>query len=74
MMKKLLVLTAVVMLTVGTAGCRCDWFRRGALFPAVGPPVPVYESCPPADPCGECNACAPGGYVSEPMPGPAGTE
>ena len=73
-MKKLLVLTAVVMLTVGTAGCRCNWFRRGALLPTLGPGVPVYEPCPP-DACNSCNSYAPGAYTTDPMPGPApGTE
>jgi len=68
-MNKLLVLTAIVMLTVGTAGCKCsDWFYRGALFPTtstVAPEVlcdPCYP-CDPCDPCGSavpCDPCAPG--------------
>ncbi len=55
MMKKLLILTAVVMLASGTAGCRCcDWLWRGAAYnpypstPAYGDPCPTYNPC---DPC-----------------------
>lgn len=75
MMKKLLVLTAIVMLTAGTVGCRCcDWFRRGALFPTstvVGTEVlgdPCY-SANPCDPCGSaapCDPCAPGSCGTAP--------
>ena len=74
MMKKLLVLTAVVTLTVGTVGCKCcDWFRRGALFPTtmVAPEVMCDPCCPadPCDPCGSavpCDPCAPGTYSTPP--------
>jgi hypothetical protein len=71
-MKKLLVLTAVVVLTACTAGCRCDWFRRGALYPGLGPPAPIYEQqCPPASPCDPCDSGAAGGYTTTPvLPGP----
>jgi len=71
MMKKLLVLTAIVMLTAGTVGCRCcDWFRRGVLFPTtttMAPGVMSDPCCPanPCDPCGSaapCDPCAPGTY------------
>ena len=75
MMKKLLVLTAVVTLTVGTVGCKCcDWFRRGALFPTtatMAPDVMCDPCCPanPCDPCGSaapCDPCAPGTYSTPP--------
>jgi len=73
MMKKLLVLTAVVMLTAGTVGCQCDWFRRGALFPTtmVAPEVICDPCCPvdSCDPCGSavpCDPCAPGTYSTPP--------
>jgi len=77
-MKKLLVLTAIVMLTVGTVGCKCcDWFRRGVLFPTtttMAPEVicdPCYSAnpCDPCDPCGSavsCDPCAPGTYSTPP--------
>lgn len=70
-MKKLILLTAVAVLTFGAVGCRtCDWFRRGAPAQAAMMPMasPVY-----GDPCattaGPCDPCAP----SAPMvvaPGP----
>ena len=43
-MKKLMLLTAVAILTVGATGCRsCDWFRRGAPASAAAMPMaPVY--------------------------------
>jgi hypothetical protein len=65
-MKKLLILTAVVMLTAGSVGCRWGWFRRGALFPPVAPGVTVYEPCPPADACGPCDVPALGAYTTGP--------
>lgn len=80
-MKKLLVLTALMMLTAGTVGCRtCDWFRRGALFPTT---TMVYPEMPACDPCAACDPggvpvtsdpCAPAPYVTQPstvLPGPA---
>ena len=63
-MKKLIVLTAVAMVTVGGSGCRlCDWMRRGAPAHAIALPAPIY--CDPCDPCATptaapCDACAPG--------------
>jgi len=61
-MKKLILLTAVTVLTVGAVGCRtCDWFRRGAPAHAATMPMaaPVY-----CDPCATpavapCEPCAP---------------
>ena len=79
MMKRLLVLTAVVMLTAATLGCRCDWFRRGALLPTATPDVTVCDPCPPCNPCSPCDPsppcdpCAPGSYTTSPsmiLPGP----
>jgi hypothetical protein len=72
-MKKLLVLTAVVVLIASTVGCQCRWWRRGALFPGLAPGVTVVEPCPPANPC---DPCAPGSYTttpSTPLPGPMPT-
>lgn len=64
MMKKLLVLAAVGMLTISTAGCQCGkWFRRGACLPV----------CPPTPTCGvPCDSCTTPGYGSVPSitPGP----
>ena len=72
-MKKLLVLTAVVVLTASTIGCQCPWWRRGALFPGLARDVTVLEPCPPANPC---DPYAPGSYMttpSTPLPGPMPT-
>jgi len=63
-MKKLILLTAVGILTVVASGCRHGgWFRRGAPVQAVGiPATPIY--CDPcattAAPCDPCAPCAPG--------------
>jgi hypothetical protein len=72
-MKKLLILTAVLMLTVSSIGCQCDLFRRGALFPRTTADVPVYDPCPPCDPCNPCDPCAPSSCATPPsmiLPGP----
>ena len=66
-MKKLLIVTAVVMLLGAASGCECfNWLCRGA--PANPYPVaaPAYSApcCPPCDPCGAAPAAV--------MPGPAG--
>lgn len=62
MMRKLLVLTAVTALVAGTTGCHCcDWFRRGAMYPATPAPV-MCDPCCPADPCVPCDPCAPATY------------
>lgn len=58
-MKKLILLTALGVLTVGAAGCRsCDWFHRGAPASAATMPAPIY-----CDPCAttaaDCGPCAP---------------
>jgi len=65
-MKKLILLTAVGILTVGASGCRqCSWFNRGAPAQAVAMPAqPMYcEPCPttvaPCDACGPCTSNAP---------------
>lgn len=72
MMKKLLVLTAIVTLTASAIGCGlCDRFRRGALFPtttAVAPDV-ICNPCDPCDPCAApatCDPCAPQSYGTVP--------
>ena len=73
-MKKLLVLTAVAMLVLGTMGCRSlDWCRRGeACVPmGVGCAEPCATGCAPV--CGDaCGAAAPlvpaaNGYTPTPM-------
>ena len=74
-MKKLLVLTAVAMLTASSIGCQqCSWFRRGALFPSSTPEMTVCDPCvQPCDPCDSCDPCAPGSYGTTPstvLPGP----
>lgn len=74
MMRKLLMLSAVTMILAGSVGCRCDWFRRGAL---LAPPVTVLPECavPSEDSCDPCNSCAPGtgpgaGLPETLLPGP----
>jgi len=69
-MKKLIVLTAVVMLTAGAAGCQCGrWFRRGAMLPCC-PPEACCDPC--CDPCNPCDPCAVPTFGSAPVvtPGP----
>ena len=84
-MKKLLVLTAITMVTAASAGCECCLFRRGAMFPTtpvVAAPAPVCcDPCAPAipsnpcDPCGTCGTCAPSDAAVSPtvLPGPGAT-
>ena len=75
MMKKLVVVAAVVMITAGMVGCEsCQWLRRGALFPTLAPDVVPCDPCPPAagcDPYGT-GGCATEEYLTPPamMPGP----
>ncbi|NMC20796.1 MAG: hypothetical protein GYA33_10290 [Thermogutta sp.] len=79
-MRKLLVLSSLVVIVVGTAGCqRCNWFRRGALFAPMQPAAvvecpPVVTDVPVLD--SSCEACAPPAMVVPPtttyVPGPAG--
>jgi len=66
-MKKLMILTAIVMLTSSSVGCRaCRWLWRGDAYDASAPIcAPV---CPPAcPPAMECDPCATPGL----QPGPA---
>ena len=63
-MRKLLILTAMLTLTVGLAGCECwDWCCRRAPAPTYCAPV-----CP--DPCAtSCDPCGTGPAVVTPSPG-----
>jgi len=64
-MKKLLIVTAIVMLTASTVGCQCGrWFRRGAMVPYY-PADPCCDPCPPP-----CDPCGTPGLGAMPMPGP----
>ncbi len=54
MMKKLLILTAVMMLMSSTVGCRC-WNR---LFRGSYDRYPSYPAYSSPDPCNPCNQCA----------------
>jgi hypothetical protein len=67
MMRKLLVLTAVAVLVASAIGCQCcDWFRRGAMYPATPAPV-MCDPCCPADPgVAPCDPCAPATYGMAP--------
>ncbi len=63
-MKKLLILTAALMMIVGTVGCRClDRCFMGAQNGGFGQMGPCGV-CPPMDPC---DPCASGPAV---LPGP----
>ena len=76
-MKKLLILTAVMMLTATAGGCRmCDWFRRGSYEPCQqSAPVysaPAYDPCasPCASPCAAPGMMGPGPTTVIGGPGP----
>ena len=77
-MKKLLIVTAVLMLMGSAVGCQCcDWCFRGAACPPVAtcPPVTTYSldaspSCGPCDPCGAAPAIVPGPAPYTAVPGP----
>jgi len=73
-MRKLLVLTALLTLTVLTVGCEnCRWFRRGALF-APAPDVTCVEPCTPCVPVAPCpSPCAPACGAAPVIGAPAGT-
>lgn len=60
-MKKLLILTAIGILTVGAGGCRmCDWLFRGSAVTAVPSAAPVvYDPCATAPTCDPCGPAAP---------------
>ncbi len=63
-MKKLLILTAVLMVIAGAVGCRClDRCFLGAQNPGYGQMMPCGV-CPPVE---SCNPCQTGAPV---MPGP----
>ena len=64
-MKKLLILTTMVVLMSGAAGCRlCDWCRRGPAYQQCPPTVMYSNPCPPAvsacDPCAGAPVITPG--------------
>lgn len=66
-MKKLLILTAVLMLTSSAVGCRCcDWLWRGA---PASPCVPMATYGDYSPPCNPCDSCAPAEPYSS-IPGP----
>jgi hypothetical protein len=65
-MKKLLIVTAIVMLTSSTVGCKCcRWLWRGDSYNQCTPVcAPV---CPPVCPTNPCDPCA----TPSVQPGPA---
>jgi hypothetical protein len=68
-MKKLLILTALMMLAGAASGCQCcDWLCRGSSTTPYAAAAPAYPApcCQPCDPCG----C--GQAPAAVMPGPAG--
>ena len=72
-MKKLLILTAVLMMIVGAVGCRCfDRCFLGAPCGGFAQTEP-YSSYPPAascDPCQTAPIVAPGPAPYSAVPGP----
>jgi hypothetical protein len=73
-MKKLLSLTAVLMLLGSAGGCKiCDKWFRGSAEQCPPQAVPIYSAAPSCDPCSPCGSqavMAPSGGVF--VPGPAG--
>jgi hypothetical protein len=73
-MKKLLILTAVVMLTIATSGCTsgphwCDWLWRGSSTNQYPAQTPVYSNPCCANPCDPCaGGGIPAGAVAAPAP------
>jgi hypothetical protein len=68
-MRKMLVLTALVLFGATMAGCKyCDRLRRGSLTqPWNAPTMPYCESCTtcaPETPCGVCESCASGSSIT----------
>jgi len=72
-MKKLLIVTAIGVLTIGATGCRmCDRLFRGSAVatPAVMAPATICCPDPCPDPCATSVApCAPAGVILG-APGP----
>ena len=71
-MRKLLILTAVALLTASMVGCGCGrWFRRGAAVPCY-PTEPCCSPCetPCVTPGTGCDSCATPSYGAMPVPGP----
>jgi hypothetical protein len=72
-MRKLLILTAALMLTSSAAGCRCcDWLWRGALWnpcvPAYSDPYPAYTPCDPCLTSPTTVVPGPGSYAEPALP------
>ncbi len=65
-MKRLLILTALLMLASSAIGCRCcDWLWRGAAYR----PYPATQTF--ANPCDPCeNPCGPAMSAPGLSPGP----
>ena len=72
-MKKILILTAVTILTATAGGCRmCDWLFRGSAVrtaPVQQAPM-MYDPCVPCEPCDPCAPCGGGGAPMILTPGP----
>ena len=69
-MKKLLVLTAVATMMLGSMGCRClEWCRRGEMCAPYGASAPCGDACGVPGAAPACTSCGPGGPV---VPGPEG--
>ena len=69
-MKKLMILTAVLMLTGSAVGCRCcDWLFRGSLFNPCGSTAGFNDPCcPPMTGCDTCGSPSLEPYSSMPSP------
>jgi hypothetical protein len=67
-MKKLLIVTAVLMLTGSAAGCRCcSWLWRGAAVNPYPPAATYSDPCATYNPCDPC-ATAPAVVAPGPAP------
>jgi len=72
-MKRLLLLTVLMVMTAALAGCRCcDWLFRGAS--ATPAPAATMVVADPCDPCNPCSTGVPVGGACAPTTsfGPGG--
>ena len=65
-MRKMLIISALVLLGVTLVGCNCDGFRRGSMTQPWNAPMSCCDTCTtcaPESPCGVCESCATGTSV-----------
>jgi len=59
-MRKMLAISALLVLGATLVGCNCDRFRRGAMTQPWNAPMSCCDSCTtcaPETPCGACESC-----------------